>query len=813
MSPCRTPIRSRLRACRDSTGVTLVGAALACFVAIGTASLLSATVSAQEAAPAAESEARATPDVAALAKDLESADLQVRRDAVQELALLGEQALPALPGLLKVLTDQDPQVNLGALQAIAGLGPAAESALPNILEQLRVGDDQQRYRAAFALARIAQPRPEVVAEALRHTDPKTRAGGTLAVGWMDPSGHALLPELAARLGDDDASVRSAAFESFRQLGDRGVDALRPELSNERSAARQQAAQLLGELGTAAASALPALGERISDQDAAVRAAVVRALASIAPDDGPTRSTVLASLQDPEAPVRVAALESLLTLPETSVAALPELVRLLDGPPDEGRLALQNLVELGPKALPVLTQLLPRVAASRNATLESAIVRMGADAIPLIVESVASGTLMPADAARVASEYGPSSRGAFVELTKHSQPRCRAMACLVLGTLPAHADNVQAVMPFLADESPEVRRAAAEAIGQQGAAATDARPALAALLKDSDADLRAAVLSSLVRLGGTPEQIMEPILIGLGDASQNVRIQAMQGLKALEPLPSTAVENLLRMLEDADPSIRAASAETLGRGKSWAASAIPPLTRHLQDAEERVRLQSALALAQLGELPAETIQSLVETSRVENQPLRIAAVEALRPTGPQAKHALERLLELTHDNDPQVRRAVYQTIAVVQDDRAQAIGQVRPGLDDGEWTVRREVARILGSWGSDSIPAVPRLLQLMTSDVDADAATEAIRKIDAAPAEALPLIMQILEDQQSDRRRRFYALHLLKKLGPQAKEQLPALRRILEASGERNRELLERAIRDIEAIEVPPAPAPTPPPAP
>jgi hypothetical protein len=102
---------------------------------------------------------------------------------------------------------------------------------------------------------------------------------------------------------------------------------------------------------------------------------------------------------------------------------------------------------------------------------------------------------------------------------------------------------------------------------------------------------------------------------------------------------------------------------------------------------------------------------------------------------------------------------------------------------------------------------------MTSDVDADAATEAIRKIDAAPAEALPLIMQILEDQQSDRRRRFYALHLLKKLGPQAKEQLPALRRILEASGERNRELLERAIRDIEAIEVPPAPAPTPPPAP
>jgi HEAT repeat protein len=117
------------------------------------------------------------------------------------------------------------------------------------------------------------------------------------------------------------------------------------------------------------------------------------------------------------------------------------------------------------------------------------------------------------------------------------------------------------------------------------------------------------------------------------------------------------------------------------------------------------------------------------------------------------------------------------------------------LDDSEWSVRRDAAVALGRFGSEARAAVPKLFRMLDREEDQDAARGALREIDDADADAVPVLIEGLESE--DRRRRYYAVSLLRKIGPPAKQALPALERIAEddRSG-RMRDFVQRAIDSI-----------------
>jgi HEAT repeat protein len=87
--------------------------------------------------------------------------------------------------------------------------------------------------------------------------------------------------------------------------------------------------------------------------------------------------------------------------------------------------------------------------------------------------------------------------------------------------------------------------------------------------------------------------------------------------------------------------------------------------------------------------------------------------------------------------------------------------------------------------------------MLSSEEDSDAARGALRSIDGAGPEAVPTLLEGLESE--DRRRRYYAMYLLGKVGPAAKAALPILKRMRdETESRRYRESYQRTIDQIEA---------------
>jgi HEAT repeat protein len=118
------------------------------------------------------------------ARDLESADAKVRREAAYQLSRPGVAAKVALPQLIKALEDDQQQVWFGAITALANLKGDAEAALPALLKELegwqpfrkdRQGT-QALYRTALALGSIGAPAVPALSNALS-SDQVARAGG------------------------------------------------------------------------------------------------------------------------------------------------------------------------------------------------------------------------------------------------------------------------------------------------------------------------------------------------------------------------------------------------------------------------------------------------------------------------------------------------------------------------------------------------------------------------------------------------------------------------------------------------------------
>ena len=80
-------------------------------------------------------------------------------------------------------------------------------------------------------------------------------------------------------------------------------------------------------------------------------------------------------------------------------------------------------------------------------------------------------------------------------------------------------------------------------------------------------------------------------------------------------------------------------------------------------------------------------------------------------------------------------------------------------------------------------------------MDRDAARSALREIDDVGPEAVAALIKALDND--DRRLRYYGAYYLGKLGPAAKDALPALRRLADDEGSRFNKFLKRTINKIE----------------
>jgi len=201
----------------------------------------------------------------------------------------------------------------------------------------------------------------------------------------------------------------------------------------------------------------------------------------------------------------------------------------------------------------------------------------------------------------------------------------------------------------------VRRNCPVALGNLGAAAGPAVPALLGLLQDEDATVRVnaavalwkinrheqaiAALMEMIRSGPTPAAYRAAGALGrLGaepDAVAGALVQAFHhadrdvhrsAAKALGQLGPAAIAALKRPLADPDPEVRRSAVEALG----WIGpKAVPDLIAALNNEAPEARRAAARALGRLGGAAKSAEAALIETVNDRNRDVRQAAAKALK----------------------------------------------------------------------------------------------------------------------------------------------------------------------------------------
>lgn len=198
---------------------------------------------------------------------METAPPEVQAAAARQRA----RFLTALPRLQGLLTDPSPTVRGEAVYALGGLGADAAFAAEGVRHFLRDPANPPTYRqhAPLTLARI------LGSSALQDLDAVIGA----------PTAHAL--------------EVNAAFFALGELGAPALASVVAYLSAPEPALRRAAGETLGRMGTAAASAVPALvAAATTDASYGVRAAAVRALLKVEPALSTSESVVTAAALDP-----------------------------------------------------------------------------------------------------------------------------------------------------------------------------------------------------------------------------------------------------------------------------------------------------------------------------------------------------------------------------------------------------------------------------------------------------------------------------------------------------------------------------------
>lgn len=265
-----------------------------------------------------------------------------------------------------------------------------------------------------------------------------------------------------------------------------------------------------------------------------------------------------------------------------------------------------------------------------------------------------------------------------------------------------------------------------------------------------------------KLSSIPFQQMQPLL---DDPAAEVRRgAAYQLLSAFDPDDSDQVAAFLKLLSDDDPTVR-----------GFGLSAVKQLPRE----------QQSVALPQMIAMLDPTRES-----KPENRANCARMLGSLRATAMQAHEALAKAAA----GDPDAKTRATALAALNQVDQpVRSLAIFTAALDDGDGSVRLVAAAKLRDIG---LPAAPAAMKLAERLADADArvgetAAEALIAVGKASVE--PLI-GVLATQNVEAKK--LALACLAKLGPAAKDALPAIEKCKSDDDALVRQLAEAAIQRI-----------------
>ncbi len=782
--------------------------------------------------------------IEAYARATQDKDIQVQFQSLYGLALAGPAAESALPTLLERMDDRNDQIRFRAADAVGKIGVGA---VPALLERWPQGSTRFRISASQAweiMGPTAEPALPVLLALVQETGTRRpsddgqaaeprgrgrnrqRGDGQRAEG---PDAGAAPYAAAAAVAIDPTRVESLlSIADHWHVGTRmiGISALAALPSPDQSvlerlrASTRDADPKIREISVVvlAKSMIPAV-----DKEALLEAALVdsapsvRAAANVALRrarlNGPAFAQRLAGrLQEVERDRAVSLLQGLAAFGPAARGGLPQIVaateRLglapldnptgLGGTPEESEGQEQDAAAEEASAA-AEDEAGKANDAAHNGTApdglpQEAVVGvlagLGPAAVGELLEMVQQHASLEPVVAAALTRIGSAAIEPLLAGTSHETPAIRIVSVRALGDMqPLAAASLQRLIEVIGDENLAVRTAAAAALTRAAASNSAAQEAVLQAMQDPSPTVRAVAVSALGEAGFNREQRRDGFRRALSDPDAQVRAAALTAIAQVPGQLQRNAEVILQQTADGTPAVRLAAfsalanapKESLDNGQFAAVEDVrAAVQRGLQDGEVTVRIAATAVIPKL-ELYDQVTLDVVGKNLSGGRELIVATLEVLPKFTGDTNAIVAQLQPLLGHELSEVRIAAVTAIAAADREPLRLTQALVPMLEDREWVVRRIAGQNLGRQGSVAVSAVPKLFELLGRHEDKDYAAESLRQIDAAPVEALPLLIDNVDSE--DRRKAFYAVTLLGKLGPAAAEALPKLEAILQADSQ------------------------------
>ena len=192
------------------------------------------------------------------------------------------------------------------------------------------------------------------------------------------------------------------------------------------------------------------------------------------------------------------------------------------------------------------------------------------------------------------KFSPGDASALGEELESGSEEVRLPVAYALGGL---GDAGRAILKAgLHSERDEVRRASAYGLSAAGASAVGD---LVGALKSESDRTRGYAVFALGDLGAKAESAVPALAALAQDPSEFVRRPLADALGQIRSQPSVSVPALTKLLQDADDQTRFNAAYGLAKFREDATAAIPALVNALEDSNRYVRGHATIALEQIG----------------------------------------------------------------------------------------------------------------------------------------------------------------------------------------------------------------------
>ena len=604
---------------------------------------------------------------------LKNPDFCIRSGAAKALGWFGEKASPAIPNLVELLNDESENVRLHAAETLGKIGTPAIPELRKCLQGTNRQLQLSALSAVQAMGIKARPLSEIfILIASDAPAPELQIQAMRALRRIQPEPKFYAPVLWPLALHVNAEIRREAAEGILALpAELSVPPLAKMLNHAEASAQHWAADILGRIGPAAASAAaPELVRRIEQNNS--------------PETVETFKTALVSMGTAAAEAlfqHIGKIDSgrlypdhwaVHSLGQAGIPGLAKLAEALQHENDTIRLAalysIQKLGAAGRTALPKIERLLPdpndRV---RTASLQCLVAvsrkpdHYQNDIHRFLEDSSAEVRQAAAISVSSLSSVGEPIIGALENLLQDRSDKVRLAALRAFRQLGGRASaQTNSIAALLVEQNEGLQAAAVEALGAIGQAPPLAVAQIARLAAHSPDRLRLTSLRSLTKLADAAPQIAGVYRDSLAHQNHEIREAALIGFGKTSLGASEVLSLSVAALEDKSDKVKLAAASNLGRLGEKAVTATQPLMNLLTGRSDHF----AHFLEALKQIPAHSsqIEAYLEGLDHPNPAARAYACEQLGRLKEKAKSAVPKLeLLARRDRYGAVKRRARQAL--------------------------------------------------------------------------------------------------------------------------------------------------------